>query len=700
MRKVIILITELLLVTAAIVIADIWQANTNIIPRSLIRLPQVDYTQSEFWLILKIFLGLHLTAFVLMQFKAGAWLFSDGRRTVNEIFLLIATYSVSTLTIFLATTINFDPDLMAGIGLCGVVLFLLIHIISALIKGVKIHHLASGLGAALFKRLFSITGIFVLILALTPPMLAYAFTKSRDFANIITQVRINISGLFNTSHSYSLISATGDYRFHQPMLARMVPNDLKTLYVLERSGRILSFPYPFESSKQPEVVMDLRDKVGYVEVENGALGFAFHPEFGESSSNNSGYIYLYYTDVRDNKQVNRISRFDFNAGSSTNIIESETPLLILNRESSGFHNGGSVEFGPNGFLYIALGEGIHLKEKSQALTLRQGIIRIDIDMQGGNVSHPVIESPINGSAQSYFIPNDNPFVGRSDIREEYWAIGLRNPFRISFDKKNGNLWAGDVGSTKWEEVNLINKGGNYQYPYAEGFESASANKPDTLVGQETAPVYSYQHTAYDRAVIGGIVYRNGDLPELTGNYLFADNYSSKIFQMPTNKARVEEVQEIARASQYAQRGVSSMSQLPNGDVLITTLGRASAATGEVLKLMDSDLVEAGNIATNIPAEPITVTAAEARDIFVANCSRCHGEKGQADGPDTALLEIKIPDFSNTDFQNSRSNEALHKVISKGGYEAGLSTLMPPWEGVLTEEEIDALVDHIKGLGKE
>jgi len=699
MRKVIALITELLLVIAAINIADIWQANTNVIPRSLIHLPQVDYTQADFWLILKIFLGLHLFAFLLMQFKAGAWIFSDSRRTVNEIFLLIATYSLSALTVFIATTVNFDPDLMAGIGLCSVGLFLLAHIISALIRGVKIHHVASGLVSALFKRLFSLTGILVFILALTPPLLAYAFTSSRDFANVITQIRINVSGLFSTSHSYSLISATRDYRFNQPMQARMAPNDSTSLYVLERSGRILSFPYPFVASSQPEVIMDLQDKVGYVEVENGALGFTFHPEYGQPNSNSSGYLYLYYTDVRDNKQVNRISRFDLNTGASTDIIQSETPLLILNRESSGFHNGGSVEFGPDGFLYIALGEGIHLKEKSQAQTLRQGIIRIDIDMKGGKISHPVIANPINGSAQNYFIPNDNPFTGRSDIREEYWAIGLRNPFRISFDEKTGDLWAGDVGSTKWEEVNLISKGGNYQFPYAEGFESPSAKKPGVIIGQEITPVHTYQHTAYDRAVIGGFVYRNGDLPELNGNYIFADNYSSKIFQMPTNEENVEQAEEIARASQYAQRGISSLSQLPNGDVLVTTLGRTGAATGEVLKLTTGDPLETVE-ASEKAIEPIAISSDEARSIFMANCSRCHGQQGQADGPDTALLDVVIPDFSTPEFHSSRTDEALQKVISKGGYEAGLSPLMPSWEEVLHPQEIDALVNYIRDLKQE
>jgi glucose/arabinose dehydrogenase len=697
MRKVIILITELLFVTAALFIADYWQESANVIPRSLIHLPQVDYTPAEFWQILKIFLGLHLIAILLMQLKAGVWIMSNAQRSINELFLLIATYSISALTVFLATTINFDPDFMAGIGICIVMLSLIAHIGASFVKGTQLLSLLTKLCTTLFKRLFSVVGLLVLVLALTPAVMAYFFTKDRDFANIVTQMRINISGFFSAELNYSLVSVTGDYRFHQPMLARMAPGDNKTLYVLERAGRILKLPYPLPTSTQPEEIMNLKDKVGYVEVENGTLGFTFHPEFGTPDSDNSGFVYLYYTDVRDDTQVNRISRFNLNAGSTTAIIESETPLLILNREASGFHNGGSLEFGPDGFLYIALGEGIHLKERSQAQTLRQGIIRIDVDMQGGDISHPVTASPTNGKAANYYIPNDNPFTGRADIREEYWAIGLRNPFRISFDQETGNLWAGDVGSTEWEEVNRITKGGNYQYPYAEGFVVNAAKKPATLIGKEVEPVYTYLHTAYDRAVIGGIVYRNGDLSNLTGNYIFADNYSSKLFVMPTNESRVETVQEIARASQYAQRGVSSVSQLPNGDVLITTLGRASAASGEILKLTDSELVKEKDISSSNTAEPVTVSAADAEEIFVTNCSRCHGETGQANGPDSKLLGVDIADFSKSEFQNKRSDDDLLKIISKGGNEAGLSPFMPPWEGILDEQEINALVGHIRGL---
>jgi hypothetical protein len=162
-------------------------------------------------------------------------------------------------------------------------------------------------------------------------------------------------------------------------------------------------------------------------------------------------------------------------------------------------------------------------------------------------------------------------VGTAELLEEYWAIGLRNPFRIKFDPSTGKLWARDVGSTKWEEVNLIEPGVDYQYPYIEGREATRYARPSTLKLKERGPLFTYIHTAYDRAVTGGIVYQGNEFPDLRGKYLFADNYSSKLFSMRGNGQVAESVEHIATADQYAQRGTSSVSQLAGGEVLLTTL---------------------------------------------------------------------------------------------------------------------------------
>jgi len=543
---------ELVLVALSIFIADASQALINIIPKFVIHLPEVDYTSDDFWIVFRYFLVVHSLVFLAVQWRLGPWIVDDAKRTAEEVFALGAAFAISTLGVFVTTSVAFDPHLIAGIGLSNGILFLSLHLIAAVLKGSRPLSAFIKLLKALNRRLLSPIGVLVVILALSPAMLAKLFVSDRDVANFITQVRIYFS---NTgSFEYTLVNALGNSLFLQPMLARTAPNDQARLYILERVGQLLSIPYP--GGGEVKVELDIRNKVGDVEIENGALGFDFHPEFGKFVSENRGYLYIYYTDVRNGKQVNRVSRFDLNAGSPEDVSVTEIPLMDLNRNASGFHNGGSVDFGPDGFLYIALGEGVRTKaHRSQASTLRKGILRIDVDRQGGEVSHPILRQPTNGITSNYFIPNDNPFVGRENILEEYWAIGLRNPFRISFDPDTKELWAGDVGTTKWEEINLIKKGGHYQYPFVEGNEGTGIKKPNQILGVEYGPVYTYVHTAYDRAVIGGIVYRGGKIPQLGDLYIFGDNYSAKVFAMPSDGRQVENATLLTSANQFAQHGL-------------------------------------------------------------------------------------------------------------------------------------------------
>lgn len=693
MRKFITLFAELTLIMSAIFIADFWQSKSNIIPRNLIHLPQVDYSSNDFWMVLKYFLVIHLLIFASIQFRNGAVKFSIGQRLSKEIFTLIAAYSISALTIFITTTVNYDPDFIAGIGICSVLLFVITHYLAKSLTPQQAGN--SSLVNSLIRQFFSISGVFVLILALTPPVLAYFFTKSRDVANVITQIRINANDLLSEKANYRLVNIKEGMKFQQPLLAKTAPRNDQILYILERPGRLMSLEYPPSATTATKLVIDFQNKVGEAEIENGALGFAFHPEFGDRSSKNSGFIYIYYTDVHNDEQINKVSRFNLNLSSPTSVNQSETTLLALKRENSGFHNGGSIEFGADGFLYIALGEGVHLKESSIAKTLRQGILRVDVDQLGGSISQPVLVQPVNGVAKNYYIPKNNPFVNSSDIRDEYWAIGLRNPYRFNFDPKTGFLWVGDVGSTKWEEINIIKKGGDYQFPAIEGREETGIGKPFLPVNAQHGPIYTYLHTAYDRAVIGGNVYQGTTFPELQGSYIFADNYSSKLFKMPSDKKIVDHVTQIAKANQFAQRGVSSVNILNNGDILVTTLGRSVAPTGEVLQLIDADKTEMTINKTPEKTEVLKVTKAEALRIFVTNCARCHGTNGKADGPDSAILGTKVADFTHKTFQSTRSNEHLLNTIRKGGVANGLSPMMPPWEGILDKEEIEALVTTIR-----
>ena len=690
-----IIIAELILVALSLFLADASQGWINIIPEFIIHLPDVTYTVDDFWIVFRYFLVVHFVVFLAVQWALGPWKIDDAKRTAEEIFALAAAFAISTLAIFVTTSVAFDPHFIANVGFSNGLLFIIIHFLISISKGKQLGSVLLNLLTMLGRRLRSTTGILVILLALSPVVLAKLFVSDRDVANFITQIRIYWSD--NSSSAYTLSNALENQLFHQPMLVRTAPNDQTRLYILERSGRLLSVPYL--KSGEVKVELDIRDKVGKVEVENGALGFDFHPDFGKLGSENTGSIYIYYTDVRKGKQVNRVSRFDLNVGSKDKGSTTEIPLIVLERNDSGFHNGGSLEFGPDGFLYIAIGEGVYIEGyKSQGTTLRKGILRIDVDRRGGDVSHPIVHQPATGHTMNYFIPNDNPFIGIPNILEEYWAIGLRNPFRISFDSETNSLWAGEVGTTKWEEVNLIHKGGHYQYPFVEGNEPTGVGIPSQIIGTEYGPRYTYVHTAFDRAVIGGFVYRGGQFRELQGLYIFADNYSSKVFSMPGDGRKVDKVSLLTRADQFAQRGISSISQLTNGDVLVTTLGRATEPTGEVLrleKITDHSASLPQDRSDELRERPISPE--EARAIFVTNCARCHGSTGKGDGPDSLEMEVGILNFASPDFQNSRTDEQLRLVIMEGGEKVGLSKMMPPWKGILEPNEVEALIKLLRGF---
>ena len=689
------IIVELALVALSIFFADAIQARVDLIPRSIIRLPDVDYSSEDFWIVFRYFLSIHVFVFLLVQWRLGPWKIENAKRTAAELFSLAGGFAISTLVIFITTSVAFDPNFMVGIALGTGSLFIAIHLLATLVKGTSPVAACANLFWGLWAKLFSVPGVLVILLALSPAVLAKLFVSDRDVANVITQIRIYFGTTSTTD--YTLVNALHDKTFHQPMLVRIAPHDPTRLYILERSGRLLSTH--LEGKGDVKVELDFQKKVGKAEVENGALGFDFHPDFGKEDAVKAGYVYVYYTDVRDGKQMNKVSGFDLASGSNDAEEKTEMPLLILERETSGFHNGGAVEFGPDGFLYIALGEGLRThRVRSYARTFRKGILRIDVDRRGGEVSHPIERQPANGKTLNYFVPNDNPFIGRTNILEEYWAIGLRNPFRMSFDTLTKELWVGDVGSTKWEEVNLIKKGGHYQFPYVEGYEPTGEEKADPIQATEYEPLYTYLHSAYDRAVIGGFVYRGNTIPPLRGLYIFADNYSSKIFSMPGHGRKVKSVTLLANADQFAQRGISSVSQLANGDVLVTTLGRATEPTGEVLRLEKaSDISKVTQQDRQKDSMDRPISPEEAQAIFVTNCARCHGSTGKGDGPDSHEMEVGILNFASRDFQNSRTDAQLRLVIMKGGEEVGLSKMMPPWEGILEPNEVDALIKLVRGF---
>jgi glucose/arabinose dehydrogenase len=294
------------------------------------------------------------------------------------------------------------------------------------------------------------------------------------------------------------------------------------------------------------------------EEEEGLLGIAFSPDYEDDAA-----LYLYYSKGPPRRTV--LSRFTVVDETLDN--ESEQVLLEIEQPYSN-HKGGHIAFGPDGMLYLGPGDGGSAYDpqgNGQDLSdLLGSILRIDV----------------SGGGDSYSIPPDNPFVSRAGALPEIYAYGLRNPWRFSFDRDTGDLWAGDVGQQNWEEVNRIDAGGNYGWKTMEGSECIrliGATGRATCDRTGLIP----PRTAYDHSqgcsITGGYVYRGEGMPELQGYYIYADFCTGNIWAVDTES----EVSAPILISASEAR-VSSFTELPDGELLLLTydqaiykLGRAS-----------------------------------------------------------------------------------------------------------------------------
>lgn len=280
------------------------------------------------------------------------------------------------------------------------------------------------------------------------------------------------------------------------------------LFVVEQSGTIRVVTAA--GTLLPTPFLDIRSRVE-AEDEQGLLGLAFHPHYAQN-----GRFFVHYTHLRaaDNQLVSRISRF--NVTGDPNIADGNTELILLEIEQPYTnHNAGDLAFGPDGYLYIPLGDGGSAsdpEERAQNGALLLGkLLRIDVDQQDPGLP--------------YAIPPSNPFAGSQTVRNEIWASGLRNPWRISFDRLTGDLYIGDVGQNAREEIDRqpanSSGGENYGWDILEGtlcHEPISGCVPPP---NYLPPIYEYAHQE-SQAVTGGFVYRGSASPALEGLYLFGE----------------------------------------------------------------------------------------------------------------------------------------------------------------------------------
>lgn len=278
------------------------------------------------------------------------------------------------------------------------------------------------------------------------------------------------------------------------------------IYVLDSSS----------SSEEPKLFLDITKKVVYSDQQNeeGFLGMAFHPDF-----ETNGKFVVYYT-TKDAPHTSVVTMFTASDDKSVADPESEVEIMRIPQPFWN-HNGGTVEFGPDGYLYIALGDGGAGRDpmgNGQNLgTLLGSILRIDVNVA-------------DDSEQKYSIPDDNPFVGKEDAKPEIWAYGLRNVWRMSFDRETGTLWAADVGQDVWEEVNIIERGGNYGWNVREGNQQFGDDDRRVEGTTYIGPIFEYDHEV-GKSITGGNVYRGTQVPALSGRYLFGDYVSGKIWSL-------------------------------------------------------------------------------------------------------------------------------------------------------------------------
>jgi glucose/arabinose dehydrogenase len=306
-------------------------------------------------------------------------------------------------------------------------------------------------------------------------------------------------------------------KIHDPV-AMAIPGDGSgRIFICQKEGEIWIIDH---GKKLRHPFLDVSGKMipinqGYDE--RGLLGLAFSPTFAADKK-----FYVYYSAPADSPHIrykNVLASFSVSKTDADKADKNSEHILMHFQKQETNHNGGDLQFGPDGYLYLGLGDGGGGGDKHGPIgdgqyldTLLGKIVRIDV------------------SKPPYVVPADNPFVGKPAVRPEIWAYGLRNPWRFSFDKKTGALFCGDVGQGKYEEVDIIHKGGNYGWRVMEGYHIYNMPPGGADTADMIKPITEYDHKTTGIAVVGGYVYRGTAIPSMEGKYIFGD-YNGRMFYL-------------------------------------------------------------------------------------------------------------------------------------------------------------------------
>jgi glucose/arabinose dehydrogenase len=306
----------------------------------------------------------------------------------------------------------------------------------------------------------------------------------------------------------------------RPLVLTHAGDGSNRVFVATQHGVIHVFPNDQKADKT-KVFLDIQDRVVYDDNENeeGFLGLAFHPNYRKN-----GEFFVFHT-TKKAKLTNIVSRFKVSKDDPDKADPASEEVLMEIKKPFWNHDGGTLVFGADGYLYIAVGDGGAANDpfnNGQNLkTLNGKVLRIDVDHKD--------------KGKNYAIPKDNPFVKTKDARPEIWCYGLRNVWRMAFDSKTGKLWASDVGQNLYEEIDHLVAGGNYGWNLREGlhpFGPKGVGPRKDLI----EPIWEYHHDV-GKSLTGGHVYRGKRLPELDGAYLYADYVTAKIWALRYDDAK-------------------------------------------------------------------------------------------------------------------------------------------------------------------
>lgn len=446
-----------------------------------------------------------------------------------------------------------------------------------------------------------LTSLFVLVGAMFP-FLPPALTPEPvgPYLNGIFPEETPGSG--SASGNWVVVNAYPNLLFADPLSIIQIP-DTSGFYVTGKQGFIWQISNDTTTGTKT-TVLDISSVV-HTDGDAGLINMILHPEFGKVGSANRGYAYIIYRyhpqgdaiGDCDSEAYTRLSRFTRQDGQMQFDPNSEL-VLVQQWDPHCWHTGGAMFFDDEGYFYFAFGDigssndPYHSTQQIDSFFFG-GLHRIDVD-QVASRSHPIRRQPKdrshslpeNSYTQGYYVPNDNPWVNPDgSVLEEFFALGFRSPHRGYFDSATGKIWVAEVGEGAREEINIVEKGDNLEWPYKEGSLTGPRAQPVPLIGNSKGPVYEYSHSV-GTAVIGGFVYRgekyNG---ALDGKFLFGDHGTRNIWSYNFNTNEVDFLANIPSGGVGDKNGISSFGTDYEGNIYVLKLYGTDLDGGLIYKLL-------------------------------------------------------------------------------------------------------------------